>query len=338
MIVNKTRPEPLQCQGGPPVDISLKADLDRLRTLAFQRYRRCGPVLRAYHRMRRKIDGHRQANLIWNLYHWLLVPLSLWPVDISGLANHVLAKVHKRKVLDADLILLLETIGVAPVREACDVMGIYEHSIAKGSYDSLVRCHQKFDEREKRLSRSLEFRSAWRNIRKSFDVSKYRLKRGIIRRQMSQERNFRDGLTFNWGAEDARFRQLFDALCYRWNLYGVQGNRPLLLKITVNPTPHGTMIFIPRYWSLDPSRDLNWKEVGRLHHAHGAVRQGPKLSVSRMERHDEAIEALRIWQEAGRLGLRGDKRMEHVLVALGKPRETDFSAVKRLLREARTLS
>lgn len=287
--------------------------------------------------MRRKIDGHTHANVIWDLYHWLMVPLSLWPIDMAGLASHVLRLVSRNKALGAELVLLIETVGVAPLRPACDVMGAYEHTIAKGRYETLVRCHQKFAERENRLNRSLEFRAVWGKIRKHFDVSKYRLKRGIIRRQMSQERNFRDGLIFDWKSEDARFRQLFDVLCYRWNLYGMRGNRPLLLKITVNPTPHGTMIFIPRYWSLDPSRDLNWKEVGRLHHAHGAIRQGPKLSISRMERHDEAIDALKIWQKAGRRGLRGDKRMEYVLVAMGKPREADFSAIKRLLREARSL-
>lgn len=337
MIVNNCRPEPLKGRGGLPVDSSLKADLDRLRTLAFRRYKRCGPLLRAYHRLRHEIDGHAQANLIWNLYHWLLVPLSLWPIDIAGLASFVLTKVSEKQAFDAQLLLLLETIDVAPVRSACDVMGVYEHAIAQGHYENLVRCQQKFDEWERRLSRAKEFQSVWRRMRQHFDVSKYRLKRGVIRRQMSQERNFREGLNFDWKSERARFRQLFDALCYRWNLYGVQGHRPLLLKITVNPTPHGTMIFIPRYWSLDPSRDLNWKEIGRLHHAHGAARQGPKLSVSRMARHEEAIEALTIWEAAGRRGLRGDKRMESVLIAMGKPREADFSMIKRLLREARSL-
>lgn len=330
-------PNRLRAKGGQPVDISLKADLSRLRTLAFQRYKRCGPAMRSYRRLRRRIDAHKQADLIWSLYHWLLVPLSLWPVDIAGLVDHVLDLVSRQKVLDDDLILLLETIGPAPVREACDVMGTYEHAIAKGRYENLVRCQQKFDEREKRLNGSGDFRSFWQKIRARFDVAKYRLKRGVIRRQMSQERNFRDGLVFGWRSKDARFRQLFDALCYRWNLYGVRYSRPLLLKITVNPTPHGTMIFIPRYWSVDLSRDLNWKEIGRLHHAHGAIRQGPKLSLSRMERHEEAIAALKAWQEAASRGLRGDKKMEYVLLALGKPLETDFSTVKRLLREARKL-
>lgn len=317
------------------MNISLKADLDRLRTMAFRRYRRCGPLLRTYQRLRRAIDAHEQANLIWNLYHWLLVPLSLWPIDIAGLAQYALTKVEHLDKFDRDLILLLETLDVPPVRDACNVMAAYEHAIAKGSYENLVRCHQKFTEREIQLGRSREFSSVWRKIQKSFDVSRYRLKRGVIRRQMSQERNFREGLTFNWKSCDARFRQVFDALCYRWNLYGVQGNRPLLLKITVNPTPHGTMIFIPRYWSLDLSRDLNGKEIGRLHHAHGAIRQGPKMSISRVERGEEAALALKAWNEAGRQGLRGDKRMESVLVALGKPLATDFSTVKRLVREAR---
>ena len=319
------------------VDVSLKSDLSRLRTLAFRRYKRCAPVLRIFHQLRRKIDDHVHAPLVWNMYHWLLVPLSLAPLDVVGLSTYTLAQVAKNKVLDDELVLLIETLGVVPVRGACEVMGEYEHAISKGRYEHLVRCQQKFDEREKRLTRSVEFRAVWRKLKARFDVSKYRLKRGVIRRQMSQERNFRDGLVFDWKSSDARFRQLFDALCYRWTLYGVQYDRPLLLKITVNPTPHGTMIFIPRYWSIDLSRDVNGKEIGRLHHAHGAIRQGPKLSISRMERHDEAIKALRAWEEAGRRGLRGDKRSEQVLIDLGKPREADFSTVKRLLREARSL-
>lgn len=338
--MDKSRPDSFWARSSQLVQLviaSLKSDLARLRPLAFQRHKRCAPLVRLFHKLRGRIDGRADANLIWNLYHWLLVPQSLGPLDIVGLSSYVLDQVGKRRALDDELLMLLEMLGVAPTRAACDVMGEHEHSIVKGRYEHIVRCQQKFDEREKRLQQSTAFRSAWRNLTQRFKVSDYRLKRGVIRRQMSQERNFRDGLVFEWRDKDARFRQLFEALCYRWNLYGVQYNRPLLLKITVNPTPHGTMIFIPRYWSIDLSRDLNWKEIGRLHHAHGAIRQGPKLSVSRMERHEEAIRAQKAWIAAGKQGLRGDKRYEYVLEVLGRLPETDFSTVKRFLREARSL-
>jgi hypothetical protein len=54
----------------------------------------------------------------------------------------------------------------------------------------------------------------------------------------------------------------------------MEGDRPLLLKLTVNLTPFGTMILIPGYWSFDPKRDLNWKAITALHRARGVQRYG----------------------------------------------------------------
>jgi len=70
---------------------------------------------------------------------------------------------------------------------------------------------------------------------------------------------------------------LFDAMCYRWRLYGMEKDRPLLLKVSVNPTPHGTMIVIPRYLSLDPHRDLDWKLIGRLQSVPGSGEAGAEI-------------------------------------------------------------
>jgi hypothetical protein len=49
-------------------------------------------------------------------------------------------------------------------------------------------------------------------------------------------------------------------------------DRPLLLKVSVNPTPHGTMIVTA---ALEPGshRDLDWKFIGKLHRARGARKQ-----------------------------------------------------------------
>lgn len=100
--------------------------------------------------------------------------------------------------------------------------------------------------------------------------------KGIVRRWLVQERSFHPGWDFRWETERERFQVAFDAFCHRWNLYGMENERPLLLKLTVNPTPHGLLIMILTYWSFDPKRDLNWSEINRLLEARGVPRQGPK--------------------------------------------------------------
>jgi len=153
---------------------------------------------------------------------------------------------------------------------------------------------------------------------------------------MSQERNFRDGWEFEWADERRRFELFFDAMCYRWKLYGMEGDRPLLLKVSVNPTPHGTMIVIPRHWSLDPNRDLDWKFIGRLHRARGARRQGPKLSSGRMKRMAEAEEAKRLWEEAKRRGLRGGERYDYVRERMGRDVRMHPGWLRKLLGKGKS--
>src|SRR6185436_14730473 len=116
---------------------------------------------------------------------------------------------------------------------------------------------------------------------------------------------------FSWKTEAERFQNVFDAFCHRWDLYGMElrkipnskiqipnksqnpnpnsvcslseewEDRPLLLKLTVNVTPYGTIIVVPKYWSFDPKRDLKWGAVTSLHKMREVKRQGPKLSPGR---------------------------------------------------------
>ena len=109
----------------------------------------------------------------------------------------------------------------------------------------------------------------------------------------------------------------------------------LLLKVSVNPTPHGTMIFIPRHWSLDPKRDLHWNKINAVHKAHGAERQGPKLSRNRMDKIKDAKRVELLWAEAKAKGHTGDARYDYVHRTMGKPLTTDQSWVKRHLKLAR---
>ena len=132
-----------------------------------------------------------------------------------------------------------------------------------------------------------------------------------------------------------RFHAVFDVFCQRWNLYGMQGDRPLLLKLTANLTPFGTMIFIPAYWSFDPKRDLNWRAITALHKARDVPKQGSKLSANQSAARLESVRARRLWKEAGARKLRGEARISWMRKKLGKDMRTDERQLRRILAKAR---
>ena len=113
-----------------------------------------------------------------------------------------------------------------------------------------------------------------------------------------------------------------------------EADKPLLLKLTVNVTPYGTMMMVPKYWSFDPKRDLKWGAVTRLHRMREVKRQGPKLSAGRSARRTEAERAKALWEEASRAGLKGEKRKQWVMGRLGWDARTDESRLRRLLKES----
>jgi len=114
----------------------------------------------------------------------------------------------------------------------------------------------------------------------------------------------RDHWPVRWTKTADRFHAVFDVFCQRWHLYGMRGDQPLLLKLTANLTPFGTMIFIPAYWSFDPKRDLNWRAITALHKAREVPKQGPKLSANQLAVREQAIRARELWREAAALKLK----------------------------------
>ena len=273
---------------------------------------------------------------VWNVYSWLLVPLSLWPVDFEGLAKHIVGALKLEKLLGEDFDFFLRLIDRPPAEQTQSAVGAFEHNIEAGSYDALLLHPEKFKESEADLKHDVELSRCWHQLTTKFKVESFQNARGVIRRRMSQERNFRDGWEFEWQDERKRFFVLFDAFCHRWKLYGMQHNTPLLLKVSVNPTPHGTMIVIPRHISLDPTRDLDWKTIGKLHRCHGVRRQGPAFSKGRMEKRGHSLQAKRLWEAAGKSGLTGEARYASVSKQMGRA-QGDYSWLKRLLAFARKL-
>ena len=314
---------------------TLGISLKRLKGLAFKRVERCGPLLEQFHNHKSKIDAHPNSHLLWRVYDWLCVPLSLWPIDFDGLAKYMLKQIELSATMDPDIIKLSDLVGAPPDEETSAAVAVFEHVVESGNYDHLVKSPEKFSENEMAVRDNPELKRIWDEIKGRWSSHVNPNTRGVIRRRLSQERNMRGDWFFDWKDEKKKFEIFFDAMCYRWKLYGMQNDEPLLLKISVNPTPHGTMIVIPRHWSLDPGRDLHWNKINQIHRAHGATRQGPKLSKNRIQSQHDAKRVEKLWSESRAKGFRGDARYDYVHKKLRKPLETDHSWVNRHLRLAR---
>lgn len=316
----------------------LRADLRRFGSMAFVRAADCTEAIRRFHSLKSKVQGPKSEEradfgMLKRVYEWVFVPMSIWPVDVRGLCLHLLDCVEGGKRVDERARLLCEYLGDAPAESVCKGISEYEHSVKAGSYESLIEAQFKFDSMEAELRGNKEFKADWERLKAEFTVEKYRNARGVIRRRRVEERNFRaSDWRFSWATEAERFQMVFDAFCHRWDLYGMEGDKPLLLKLSVNVTPFSTMIEVPKYWSFDPKRDLKWGAVTRLHRMREVHRQGPKLSPIVAERREEAARAKAFWREATKEGMRGERRVQWVMGKMRWDERTDESKLRRLLK------
>jgi len=308
---------------------SLQEALARQGKLAFKRVRPGAELIQRFHRLPASLRADADLQRV---YGWLIVPFSLWPIDVIGLADHLIQLAEKGKQPKSSIRIVIALLGEPPKLETCDTIGIHEHLVKNGSYESLIKAQHKFDTREKRLLKNQGFLNDWNCIKRHFDITNYPGRNGVIRRRMVLERNFRPpSWDFSWRSKRARFENVFDAFCHKWTLYGMEGDKPLLQKLSVNITPYGTMIVIPRYWSLDYIRDLKWRSITRLHQSREVDRQGEKLDANQSERRALALTAAKFMTAAKRLGMKGDVRDYWVMEKVGMA-DSDPRQLRRLLK------
>lgn len=341
-IVPKIRLQFRAARGGAAaylcgVKSTLKSDLRRLAQLAFHRAEWGADLVRRLHRLRAGARRHPDRPALEAFYPWLLVPLTLWPLHLDGLGRVVADHLESGRRLPAALRLLLELLGPPPDATAVAVTMQHEALVQPGDYGSLIHAQHKFQILERELAHDPRFLDDWRRVKAAFDVTRFQDRKKIIRRRMLPERNYRADWRFDWRGPRARFQAVFDVFCWRWNLYGMRGDEPLLLQLTVNLTPYGTMIFIPAYWSFDPKRDLKWRGITALHRARGVRKQGPKLSLNQVGLREDAERAAGLWARATRAGLRGKQRTLTVMQQMGWDPRTDASRLRRLLKLAPAL-
>lgn len=316
-----------------------KQDLEQLRQRAFHRWESAGELLVEVER-RRQSAPRGKTRRFWQWLHgWLLAPLTTWPIQIDDLVRHVLSESTASRALSGSTELILELLGEPEELKPDDhaVLQEHEQDSQTGNYQvCFPRQWHKFSVRERSLISDRELQRQWERLRAGFDVTRYQDAKGIVRRTMLPERNFRPGWRLDLASERSHFQAVFDLFCWRWNLYGMARDTPLLTKPTVSGTPLGTLIFIPRYWAFDPSRDLDWKAIRRIHRAVS----GPH--ARRVSIHDLALleESKRAWdldQEARKAGLRGQRRADWVMGKLGWPPGTDESRLRRRIRSYETM-
>jgi hypothetical protein len=238
-----------------------------------------------------------------------------------------------KKPLDEEMTFLLRWLPEPPSEEVCRVAMEHEHLVQHGSYESLVTTTAKFDSIEKEALRNPELLREWQAIKKHWDISQFANEKGILRRSLTGERNLRPRFKVEWSKPRDRFQAAFDVFCMRWNLYGMEGDKPLTMKLSVNLTPFGTMIFIPAYWSFDAKRDVRWDEVMKLHRARALKKQGERLADGIEQRRADAAKLQVLDAEAKRMKLKGAAAHAFLCKGLGLVEGTDPKRLARLRRE-----
>jgi hypothetical protein len=311
---------------------ALDLDLQKLKARAFDRAEWAEGVLRRYHAAAQSLDGV-VAQQLRALYNWMLVPPTLWPFNIQDVLEDCLAALEKGKGLHSRHRLLIDLLPEPPDETICAAVAGHELHVQKGAYENLVKTQAKYAQNELAISTDPELRRQWTRIKAAFNVQAHRDHKGVIRRTMGAERNLRPSFSVNLRRREHVFRAAFDAFCLRWNLYGMQNDDPLLLKLAVNITPYGTMIHIPAYWSFDPKRDIRWDAIASLHRARVHGRQGSALAENLADRMKAAEKLPRLDKEALRRGWKGQKKHEFLCLGLGWDPRTSPKRISRLRAE-----
>lgn len=316
----------------PMNDDAFAQDFEKMRSRAFHMADWTEESLRRYHIL--TSAGEHAADPCLHILHaWLFVPPTLWPFNVFDVFTACLTTLEQGRKLSPGLRLLTELLPGSPSEAVCTTVAEQEHHVQNGVYEYLVTTPAKFHQTEESVRSDPQLQRDWARLKKVFRVLAYRDGKGIIRRSMCVERNLRASFSVNPRRARDVFTAAFDAFCLRWNLYGMQGDEPLLLKLAVNVTPYGTMIHIPAYWSFDPKRDIRWDVIAKLHRMRVAGRQGASLAAGRAERRKLARKLMQLDRDVRRLGLTGDKKHAFLCSGLGWVAGTSPRRLQRLRAE-----
>ena len=213
--------------------------------------------------------------------------------------------------------------NVEPIREAQDI-------VFKGRYEDFLSDvgRAKYEEFEQKILDSEEFKRDWELIKLLYpEETKVD---GKLRRKLLNERGWTqdDGVSFE--SSKSEFDAIFELFCWKYYLWAMDGDKPYIMKPSVNITPLGTQIFIPSYISYDAKRDFNHAKISRLHKAKGTQKQGVAFTESRIRLAKLKKLAFEAETEGRKNNLKGDKLLDFIANAIGRP-NMDFRSIRKLL-------
>lgn len=332
-------PVKLSAKGKPAEHLPRKkvehraSDRQLLAAQAFRRLEVSGDVIDSYHQLLDSLPPSLKAP-VEHLYLWFLCPLTLWPFNLHDLLLTIFDNLRSGKPINPKAKTLIELLPELPSETVLEAVIAHEHDIQRGHYERFnLASPAKFDPATEELLLNPEFKADWRKLREAFDIRLLADSKDIVRRTPTPERNLHQNFHLDTESSNELARAAFDTFCLKWNLYGMQGDTPLLQKVSVNLSPFGTMIFIPSYWSFDHRRDLDWKQITNLHRKRSPKRMGATLAEGRKARRRQFMKMLELTEEAKTLGLRGQKRIDFLLNGLGMDPRTDPKQLARLRKE-----
>jgi hypothetical protein len=216
-----------------------------------------------------------------------------------------------------------------------EVIRAHERVVKHGAYERILNAQIKYDEFERQIQASTDLKKEWSEIKRLFPDQT--TGRDIIHRSLVPERNWVRGSGANFDSDQSAFQAVFDVFSWKYYLWAMKGDEPLLMKPSVVFTPFGTQIFIPGYISFDPKRDLKLGIVSELHRARGIRRQGEGFSIGRIDRNDRAKRAAELNEEAKTKGLEGDGRLRFIAKELRIATREDYREIRRLIEEGNKL-
>ena len=287
-------------------------------------------------------NARRMGALFRQLVTMALQGNSLHPSDPTQLAGAVRAALLKPartpRALRALANLLVGPDGSprsghnALVPEHPAVVIAHEHQRRTGAFEVAYRSPVKYRDYQAQVEAAPEFHADWQALKRRFKVERYRDRHGIIRRSPNPEYNWRRPTPLNLSDPATAFRAAFDFFCWKWFLWGMRGDAPLVEQLFYAITPYGTQIFIPGYWSLDAARDVRWEEIKKLHAARGLKRQGEKTAANRLDRARLIARLQQADREAKQSGLRGADRYAYLKAQARLSPDTDNAQVRRWLK------
>ena len=324
----------------PFINVEAAVDL-----LVFQQARL--PALKAGFEADANTRGRRLARLFDLLMLLSLQASSMFPQNTLHLARLAQQSLETGQVGDDRLEPLLDLLvqsdggdwrdGRNAFRLA-DANGVvvseYERSL--GITEPIWKTPNKFEDYHRELVESKDFQADWSAIVRSFPLDRFRDSAGIVRRSPLPERSWQPPAYPDLRTTRDQFQVCFDVFCWKWFLYGMRQDDPLVDKLSVTFTRFGTQVFVPGYWSLDPTRDLDWGRILQLHRARVVPKQGAKLATGREQRQQQLRRLVAADAIARARNLRGPARYQFLKQQAGLTDQTDDRQVRRLLQSARS--